>query len=208
MATDPRPSKEQQTRRALGYVSAWSEELSASLRQRRLTKLDGEAVPHSELVELAIGHCDGNGLLVANVRRLGLQIPRRATAIVVIVSALDMAVRRGLVLGLGGVIILDALILVHIFVIVLALVVVVAVHGELVVEVVDVADVSLSATRVKLPRPERDPVVGVERLRRIFSKFGLQDGSTVAHLVMALSALAWHGRDRHACGVEVPASSR
>jgi hypothetical protein len=64
VATDPRPSKEQQTRRALGYVSAWSEELSASLRQRRLTKLDGEAIQHSELVELAIGHCHRNGLLL------------------------------------------------------------------------------------------------------------------------------------------------
>jgi hypothetical protein len=30
----------------------------------------------------------------------------------------------------------------------------------------------------------------------------------VAHLVTALSALAWHGRDRYASGIEVPASSR
>jgi hypothetical protein len=108
---------------------------------------------------------------------------------------LDMAVRRGLVLGLGeggiGV-------LVHIIIVV---------HGELAVEVVDVAEVSRSAARVELPRPEQDLVVGVERVRWIFSQVGRQDGSA-AHLVMALSALTWHGRDRHAPGVEVPASSR
>jgi hypothetical protein len=40
------------------------------LRQPGFTKLDAEAVPHSELVELAIGHCDDNGLLLADVRRL------------------------------------------------------------------------------------------------------------------------------------------
>jgi hypothetical protein len=71
-----------------------------SLRQRGLTKLDGEAFPHSELVELAIGHCDGNGLLLANVWWLGFRIPRQAAVIVGVVSTLDLAVGRGLVLDL------------------------------------------------------------------------------------------------------------
>jgi hypothetical protein len=117
--------------------------------------------------------------------------------IVAVVSALDMAVQRDRILGLGlgGVI----GVLVH--------AVVVVVHDELAVEVVDVAEVSSSAARVELPRPERDLVVRVERVRWIFSQVGRQDGS-VAHLVTALSAIAWHGRDRHAPGVEVLASSR
>jgi hypothetical protein len=66
---------------------------------------------------------------------------------VAIVSALDVAIGRGLVLGLGG-----GGVLVHIAVVVLALLVVVTIviivvaigdiHGELAVEVVDVAEVS------------------------------------------------------------------
>jgi hypothetical protein len=35
-------------------------------RQRRLAKLDNEAVPHSKLVKLAIGHCHRNGHLLAD----------------------------------------------------------------------------------------------------------------------------------------------
>jgi hypothetical protein len=62
-------------------------------------------------------------------------MPHREAIVVVVVSALDMVVRGSLVLGLGGVIVL-------------------VIHGELAVEVVDLAEVSRSAARVKLPRPE------------------------------------------------------
>jgi hypothetical protein len=103
-------------------------------RQPGFTKLD--AVPHSELVEITIGHCDVNGLLLADVRRLGLRILRRPTVIVVSMSALDMSVRQGLALGLGGV-----GVLVHVAVNVLALVgvsvVVVVFRGELAIEIVE-----------------------------------------------------------------------
>jgi hypothetical protein len=103
-------------------------------------------------------------------------------------------------LGLDGRIVID--VLVHVVVIVLALV-----HDELAVEAVDVAEVSRSA-HAELPRPERDPVVGVESVRRIFSQIGRQDGLAAAHLITALLALAWHGRDQHVPGVQVPAPSR
>jgi hypothetical protein len=133
-------------------------------RERRLVKLDGEPVPHSELVELAIGQYHGNGPLLANVRRLGLWIPHRPSVVVVAISAL----------GLGGVVVL----------------VLVVVIGDLVF-----VEVSRSKARVELPRPERDPVVGVECVRRIFSEIDRQDGSAAVHLITALSALACHRRD-------------
>jgi hypothetical protein len=91
VATDPKPSKDQETTH-VGTCQRGQRSRRPPLRQQRLAKLDGEAVQHSELVELAIGHCNGNDLLLSNVRRLGLWIPRRATVIVVAVFALDMAI--------------------------------------------------------------------------------------------------------------------
>jgi hypothetical protein len=82
-------------------------------------------------------------------------------------------------------------------VLVLALVVVLLVHDEFTVVVVIVAKVSRSATRVKLPRPER----------YLVSRWpaGTLGGGAPRRGALAL---VWHGRDRHAPGVEVPASSR
>jgi hypothetical protein len=86
-----------------------------------------------------------------------------------------MAIGRGLLLGLSGGAVLS--VLVHV---VVALVsggggVLDVIHGELAVEVVDVAKVSRSAARVELSRPERDLVVGGLRVRRIFSRVRRQD---------------------------------
>jgi hypothetical protein len=63
------------------------------------------------------GHCDGNGLLLANVWRLGLRIPLLDAFVVSVVSSLNMVIGCGLVLSLGG-------ILVHVVVTAFALVVV------------------------------------------------------------------------------------
>jgi hypothetical protein len=95
-------------------------------------KLDAEAVPHSELVEVVVGYCDGDGLLLADARRLGLQIPGRAAAIVAVVIGSE---------DLNVVLVLD-----------LAAVLVVGI--ELVGEEVDIAEVSRSVSRVELPRPD------------------------------------------------------
>ncbi|KAK1686179.1 hypothetical protein QYE76_047027 [Lolium multiflorum] len=81
-------------------------------------------------------------------------------------------------------------------------------HGDLAVEVLEVAEIASAAACVELPRPERDPVVGVERVGRIFSEIGQQDRSVTAHLVPALLDLARQAADRHTPGVDVPTSSR
>jgi hypothetical protein len=66
-------------------------------------------------------------------------------------------------------------------------------RGDLAVEVLDDTEVASAAARVELPRTERDLVVEVERVRRIFSEIRRQDHSAAAHLVPALSAFARHG---------------
>jgi hypothetical protein len=71
-------------------------------------------------------------------------------------------------------------------------------HDDPAVEVVDVDEVATAAACVELPRPERDPVVGVELVRLIFPEIRWQNRSVAAHLVPLLSALTRHrGTDMH-----------
>jgi hypothetical protein len=79
----------------------------------------------------------------------------------VVVSALNMVIRRGLILCLGGIFIL---IIVHIAIVVLALIVVV--YGELAIKVVDVAEVSRSSQRSRPSRGTRGTDTRLELMYR------------------------------------------
>jgi hypothetical protein len=112
-----------------------------------LTKLDVEVVPHSELVKIAIGHCDGDGILLADSQRLGHRIPGRA-AVVVGSEDLNIVV---LILILIVVLIL-ALIVVLVLAILFVLLAILAV--ELPGEEFYIAEVSRWAACVELLHPE------------------------------------------------------
>ncbi|KAK1667637.1 hypothetical protein QYE76_055796 [Lolium multiflorum] len=131
VARDPTP--EQQAERG-----PWNASRGRRSRRPPLRDADSrrEPVPQSELVELvllAVGQCHGNGLLLENVRWLGLQISRRPAVVVVVVCH------------------------VHVLVCVL-LVILFFFCGDLAVEVVHVTEVVSAAACVELPRgPVRGP---------------------------------------------------
>ncbi|KAK1615244.1 hypothetical protein QYE76_020761 [Lolium multiflorum] len=127
-------------------------------------KLDGEAIPLSESVELALDNDELDGLVFVEIRWLVLQIPRRVSVIevlvdVVVVSALDEVVGFTLIVA--------------IIVLVIDVVVILLVIGEagreFSDEELDVVEVSRSTAQVELPRfwtegARRDRSVWSERL--------------------------------------------
>jgi hypothetical protein len=56
------------------------------LRQRRLAELDGEAIPLVELVELALGNGEPDGLALVEIRQLVLRIPRLAVVVALLIA--------------------------------------------------------------------------------------------------------------------------
>jgi hypothetical protein len=133
-ATDPTPQEEDERgRRQPARLTLRCHR--PPLRQRRLTKLDGEAIPLGELVQLALGNGELDGLVVVEIRRLVLQILRGVAVVgvlvvVVVVSTLDEVVGFALAVVLVFLIGEDVC--------------------EFLVEELNVAEVFRSATRVKL----------------------------------------------------------
>jgi hypothetical protein len=151
-------------------------------------KLEGEAIPLGELVELALVNGELDGLVLVETSGWFL-IPRRAAVIEV-----DVAV-------VIGFLITDLLLVTVLFV----------VHEdtyEFPLEEPNLTKVSRSAVRVELTCPECDPVVRVEVQRQIVTQIQQQYEPAASDLVAPLSSRMRHKRDRHATGVDVPASAR
>jgi hypothetical protein len=136
-----------------------------------------------------------DGLVLDEIWRSVLRIPCRAT---VVEELTDVVASLPVVVSL----LVTARVVIGLVVIVRE-----AAH-EFLLEESDVTEVSRSAARVGLPRPERDPVVRLEIDElRIVLQIRWQDEPAGPDLVTLLSSCMRHWRDRHAAGVEVPASS-
>jgi hypothetical protein len=151
-------------------------------------KLEGEAIPLGELVELALVNGELDGLVLVETSGWFL-IPRRAAVIEVDVTMVI------------GFLITDLVLVTVLFV----------VHEdayELPLEEPDLTKVSRSVVWVELTCPECDPVVRVEVERKIVTQIQQQYEPAAPDLVASLSSRRRHRRDQHATGVDVPASAR
>jgi hypothetical protein len=130
----------------------------------------GEAVLPVELLQLTLGNCQLEGLVLCEVRWLDLRVPLHISSSVVDEEGVFVTV---------------------IFLVVMAFVFVLAVIGQddskLTVEEAHVIEVARLVARVKLPSSEREPDVRVEGESRIIAQIPRQDEPAALHLIMALA---------------------